>query len=207
MRSGSTQEHWQTVYSARKPQEVGWYQSEHKVSLMLIMESGIGPEGRILDAGSGSTTLLDGLLDSGFEDLIAVDLSDLALQNSRNRLGDAVEWVVDDLTRPSRLLELDPVDLWHDRAVLHFFTSEEETKGYLNTMMRVLKVGGHAVIETFATTGAEKCSGLVLQRYDAEMLSEFLGDSFQLLRAVEHIHTTPGGGERPYVSTLFRRIE
>ena len=206
MRSGSTEEHWQAVYGKSKPDQVGWFQQEHKVSVDLILSSGVSKQARILDVGSGATTLLDALVELGYSNVIATDISEEGLAHSQRRLGDSVEWVVDDLTRSTKLLEMEQIDLWHDRAVLHFFTSEEERNGYRDVLMGLLKVGGFAAIETFSTEGAPQCSGLDLHRYDEQMLQDFLGLNFELLHSLRHIHITPGGGERPYVSTLFKRL-
>lgn len=207
MRSGSTADHWHRVYSTTSPEDVGWYQSEHDVSLKLITESTTPKGGRIINIGCGASTVLDDLINQGFQNLTAVDICDTGLASSRERLGESVTWIVDDVTQPEKILEIEEVDLWHDRAVLHFFTSEEERLGYLKTLRTLLKVGGHAVIETFSLSGAEQCSGLDLRRYDKQMLADFLGPDFELIRAIEHTHTTPGGGFRPYISTLFRRIQ
>ena len=205
-RSDSTERHWQQVYASQAAEEVGWYQAAHEVSIDLIRRSGVVEDGRILDVGSGATTLLDGLLEAGYSGLIAVDISTSGLQMSKQRLGEKVQWLVADITKPSELFDIGPVDLWHDRAVLHFFTSKEEREGYLLTLRTLLKGGGHAVIETFSPDGAPKCSGLELRRYDEEMLQRFLGEEFVLLESRRHVHSTPSGGQRPYVSTLFRRL-
>ena len=78
----------------------------------------------------GKTTLVDELLKKGYENIIANDLSSTALDKLKSRLGEdesnKVRWIVDDLTKPAVLNNLEPIDLWHDRAVLHFFTKKEE---------------------------------------------------------------------------------
>ncbi|MDP7203326.1 MAG: class I SAM-dependent methyltransferase [Candidatus Poseidoniaceae archaeon] len=206
MRSGSTADHWQEVYSSNSPDEVGWYQMEHEVTINLVKASGIPLEGVIIDIGSGASTLLDELLKAGFSNIIAADICDEGMAHSRERLGDSVRWLVDDVTEPTKLLEIGTVDLWHDRAVLHFFTSQAEREGYVSTLKTILKVGGHAVIETFSEHGAPQCSGLDLQRYDEMMIRELLGDDFEMLETVRHVHLNPRGGERPYVSTLLKRL-
>ncbi len=206
MRSGSTADHWQRVYDSKSPEEVGWYQSDHTSSMELIRDSGTDREGIVINVGCGASTILESLIAEGFSNLIAVDISATALSHCEHRLGEQVTWVVDDVTQPHNLLQLGEVNLWHDRAVLHFFTSEEEMRGYLHTLKTMLSVGGHAVIETFSLDGAPQCSGLDLRRYDEKMLCELLGKEFRLIRSIHHVHTTPDGGIRPYISTLFQRI-
>ncbi len=59
---------------------------------------------------------------------------------------------------------------------------------------------------TFALGGAEKCSGLPVQRYSAETLGEFLGDGFKLVESLDHTYQMPSGDLRPYVYTRFQRL-
>jgi hypothetical protein len=56
---------------------------------------------------------------------------------------------------------------------------------YVFTLARALRVGGHAIIGTFALDGPERCSGLPVMRYDAASLAKTLGPAFRL------IETTP----------------
>lgn len=52
---------------------------------------------RLLDAGSGATTLIDALLDRGYANLIAVDISEVALERLHARLDTKeaaqVQWI------------------------------------------------------------------------------------------------------------------
>lgn len=205
-RSDSTKEHWQSVYSSKSAQEVGWFQAHHEVSMEFINNSKIAKDARILDVGSGATTLLDDLLKEGYSNIVAMDISASALAVSKQRLADLIVWKVADITLPLEIEE-NSIDLWHDRAVLHFFTSKIEKEGYLDNLKMVVKRGGFVIIETFSPEGASQCSGLDLEQYDEEMLEQFLGLEFELIQFKRHVHATPSGGERPYVSTLFKRRE
>ena len=204
-RSGSTESHWQNVYTSSDPTTVGWFQSEHEITLDLFAQSGATPADKIIDVGSGATTLLDQLISLGFHQITAVDISPAGLAHSQSRLGNKITWIIDDITRPQKVLSLGQFDLWHDRAVLHFFTSCAEIEGYVNTLKSTLRRGGHAIIEIFPNGGAGKCSGLPLQRYDEKMLQALLGEQFQLLKCIKHTHVMPSGDKRPYVSCLFKR--
>ena len=109
----------------------------------------------VLEVGGGASALVDGLLDRGYVDITVVDLSEKALSRIRERLGPRagdVRFVQGD----ARVLQLDrPVDVWHDRAVFHFLTAEEDRRAYLATLERTLRPGGHAVFGTFALDGPE----------------------------------------------------
>ncbi len=118
-----------------------------------------------------------------------------------------VKWIVDDITNPEYLTEPGIIDLWHDRTVLHFLTEENQKDGYLSTLKGLVKVGGYVIIAVFSLEGAKKCSGLDVVNYDHTMISQFLGDNFELMEHFPYLYIQPSGGERPYVYTLFRRTK
>ncbi|MFQ5448288.1 MAG: class I SAM-dependent methyltransferase, partial [Saprospiraceae bacterium] len=78
---------------------------------------------------------------------------------------------------------------------------------YFDLVRKMVKPRGHVIIATFNLAGAKMCSGLPVKNYNATMLAEKLGPEFQLLEAFDHLYVTPSGGERPYVYTLFRRLQ
>ncbi len=201
--------HWNRVYTDRAIEKLGWYEPAPEVSLEMIRSCGIAKSDRILDAGSGATTLIDHLLAEGYESITAVDISGEALARLRERLGperaSRVQWIEDDLTAPQKVSQLRNIALWHDRAVLHFLVEEKDRATYRDTLRKVLRPGGYAIIAAFALSGAKKCSGLPVYNYDAAMLAIFLGSEFELKHHRNHLYITPSGDRRPYVYTLFRR--
>ena len=203
------QEHWNKVYSSNEINNLGWYEEIPKPSLDLIAKCGLAKNTVILDVGSGATTLIDNLIQQGYKKIIASDISAIALEKLKARLAkensEFVQWVVDDITNPQNLDFSLKVDLWHDRTVLHFLTDENQQAGYLSTLKKIVKKGGYVVIAVFALEGAKKCSGLNVKNYDQGIISEFLGNDFELLEYFNHLYINPSGGERPYVYTLFRR--
>lgn len=62
------------------------------------------------------------------------------------------------------------------------------------------------IIATFALEGPEKCSGLVVRRYNSDTLAEELGSGFRLLSTEVETHPTPGGSKQVFNWCLFRRI-
>jgi hypothetical protein len=88
-----------------------------------------------------------------------------------------VKFVVADVADPALASEIGEVALWHDRAVLHFLTEESQWRGYAENLRKAVRVGGHAILATFALDGAEMCNGLPVRRYGAEMLTELVRDS------------------------------
>jgi len=204
------QSHWDKVYAEKPIDSLGWYEDMPEPSLSLIQKSGVNRSARQLHVGVGSSTLIDHLLAQGHQGIIASDLSEVALKNLSDRLGDKaerVQWIADDLSQPQRLQDLEPIDLWHDRAVLHFLVHEEDQETYFDLVRKIVKPGGHAIIAVFNLDGADKCSGLPVKRYNEHMLTEKMGDTFELTQAFDHTYTMPSGQTREYVYTVFQRKE
>jgi SAM-dependent methyltransferase len=115
-------EHWDAIYTSKQTDGVSWFQTRPQTSLALIASAAAGHSAaRILDAGSGASTLIDALLDAGHTQVSALDISQHALDHTRARLGPRapqVNWIVTDLTHAA--LPPRSVDIWHDRAVFHF---------------------------------------------------------------------------------------
>ena len=201
--------HWDSVYESKEDSQLGWFENYPETTLKLIDVCHLKPDANILNVGAGTTTLIGALLDKGFTNIIANDLSTIALQKLQDRILKKHKYhlkcIVDDLTNPQALLQLNPVDLWIDRAVLHFFLSEIEQETYFNTLKSVISKNGFVLIAVFSLHGAKKCSGLDLQGYNVDMLQHRLGHDFKLISSIEQIHLTPSGEERPYVYTLFQK--
>lgn len=197
--------HWQSVYGTKAPGDVSWFQERPDVSLALIEATGLPNDAAILDVGGGASTLVDHLLASGHSALAVLDISEAALSHARARLGDdaqRVAWIAADVTR---LLPAAPVDIWHDRAVLHFLTARSERKAYFDTFRAALKAGGWAVIAGFAPGGPLKCSGLDIVQHDSASLMELLGPGFELIETRNEVHRTPWGAEQAFRYHLFWR--
>ncbi|WP_053976813.1 class I SAM-dependent methyltransferase [Mangrovimonas xylaniphaga] len=202
--------HWDNVYDTKADPELGWYEPHPETTLQLIDKCHLQPDASILAVGAGTSNLIDALVSSGYQNIIANDLSDVALSKLKARIkhefNHDLNCITDDLTQPKALLEQDQIDLWVDRAVLHFFLKEEEQATYFELIKKVVAKDGYVLIAVFALDGAEKCCGLPLQRYNTDMLQEKLGDEFQLLESMDYTFINPFGGERPYVYTLFKRV-
>ncbi|MBR9682372.1 MAG: class I SAM-dependent methyltransferase [Candidatus Aenigmarchaeota archaeon] len=202
-------EHWNKVYSSRDTTRLGWYEESPEKSLELIDKCNTNEHDKILDVGSGASTLIDNLISRGYKNIIATDISIEALEKLKQRLGDdaqLVKWIVDDLAHPKHLNDLKDITIWHDRAVLHFLTEESERQTYLLTLQKIVKNKGYVIIASFSLDGASKCSGLDVRRYDENMLQEFLGNGFKLLEHCSYLYHMPSGDKRPYIYALFQRI-
>ena len=206
MESDSRKTHWENVYTNKGENEVSWFQDNPAPSLALIAETGAAPNSAIIDIGGGASRLVDHLIDQGFVDVTVLDLSAAALDAAKARLGERASrahWLVADATTwaPSHTY-----DIWHDRAAFHFLTEERDRAGYIARLKQGLRIGGHAIIATFALDGPEKCSGLPVTRYDAAGLAETLGPDFNLLQSRRNDHATPWGSQQRFQFSVFERV-
>jgi SAM-dependent methyltransferase len=196
-------QHWETVYASKADNELSWFQPAPTVSLALIQRLSPPPRSAI-DIGGGQSALAGELLRMGVEDVSVLDISSSALERARKRLGqdaDRVRWIVGDALEARDLR----VDLWHDRAVFHFLIDEDERRRYAQAASSAVRPGGHAIIATFAPTGPEKCSGLLVRRYDADALAAEFADGFTLVESATETHATPWGKAQDFTYALLRR--
>lgn len=203
------QDYWNTIYTVVDYEKNGWYEKTPEKTLALIEQLNLNKDAHIINIGAGTTTLVDELLAKGFTHISATDISETALDLLKGRLQDKaseVNYIIDDLTNPTLLNDISPVDLWIDRAVFHFFTEPKDQDTYLQLLADKVKKGGHVILATFNLSGASKCSGLPVRRYSKLMLKEKLKEKFDLVDSFEYLYTMPSGDTRPYIYTLFKRI-
>jgi ubiquinone/menaquinone biosynthesis C-methylase UbiE len=202
-------EHWDEIYAALDTDELTWYEEIPEPSIRLLSKCRINKNESILDVGTGASTFIDYLLNQGFKNIIAADISEIALNKSKERLGkekaSSVRWLVDDISHPVYIQELRNIALWHDRAVLHFLLEEKQQMMYLSTLKKVLKNKGYVIIAAFSPKGAKKCTGLDVKNYDQDLLAEFLGEDFKLLEYFDHTYYMPSGVPRQYIYALFQK--
>jgi trans-aconitate methyltransferase len=201
----SPQNHWDNVYTTKGDNQVSWFQETPEPSLELIARTGALRSSAIIDIGGGSSRIAEHLISQGYEDVTVLDLSAAALAAARSRLGDRASqaaWLAADVTRwePPRTY-----DIWHDRAAFHFLTDPAHRTAYIARLRRALRPGGHAIIGTFAPDGPERCSGLIVSRYDASSLAATLGRGFALIDTRRHQHITPWGATQNFQFSTFRR--
>ena len=197
-------EHWENIYQTKNTDEVSWYQEKPETSLNLISETSIEKNAKIIDVGAGASKLADNLLALGFRNITALDVSLNALNNSKKRLGDRannVKWIVSDL-REFKTNER--YDLWHDRAVLHFLTEEEDITRYIELVRTYLKPKGYVIVSTFSVNGPKKCSGLDVKQYSEDSMKT-LFTGFEHIKSFEEEHLTPWGSSQIFIWGVFRK--
>lgn len=74
--------HWENVYATKESVSVSWYQPVPEKSLELIRSTDIALQDPILDVGGGASTLVDNLLDAGFQDISVLDIASGAFKQA-----------------------------------------------------------------------------------------------------------------------------
>lgn len=82
------QTHWERIYTTKGVNEVSWFREHLEPSLELIEAAGLEPNASIIDVGGGASTLVDDLIDRGFENVTVLDISSAALERTKERLGE-----------------------------------------------------------------------------------------------------------------------
>jgi 2-polyprenyl-3-methyl-5-hydroxy-6-metoxy-1,4-benzoquinol methylase len=200
-------EHWEKLYTTKSSTEVSWFQEHAQMSLKLIHDAKIPASASIIDVGGGASTLADDLMAGGYEHLTVLDLSGAAIATAKARLGNAasrVTWLEANILNVD--LSVHAYDVWHDRAVFHFLTTDDECQAYVSQVLHSVKPGGLVIVATFAEDGPTKCSGLPVSRYSASELHAQFGEPFILLGHEKEIHLTPAGGEQKFLYCFCRKV-
>ncbi|HEY2836022.1 MAG TPA: class I SAM-dependent methyltransferase [Rhizomicrobium sp.] len=187
---------------------MSWFQAVPTRSLATIGKA--SPKGSVIDMGGGASRLVDALLEAGRADITVLDISQVALDRAKARLGEKaarVHWICADITewRPDRTWPKKKWDVWHDRAVFHFLTDAAEQDLYIRALTAATHPGSAVILSTFAPTGPERCSGLPVQRYSPAGLKARLGKGFVLEDEALETHVTPWGATQDFAYAAFRR--
>jgi ubiquinone/menaquinone biosynthesis C-methylase UbiE len=200
--------HWETLYRTKTAEQVSWYRRHLDVSLNLIERAAPARSEAIIDVGGGESTLVDDLLERGFSNLTVLDISAAALEVTKQRLGSragAVGWIAADIR--NAVLPDSSCDVWHDRAVFHFLTTQEDRRRYVHQVLRAVRPGGYVIVGAFGPDGPRRCSGLEVVRYEAAGLHGQFGSPFRLVESVPEVHVTPWGTTQQFVYCLCMRMD
>lgn len=199
--------HWDAIFAKTVTLELGWYEPDSRLSLQFLNQIKDWQTSTIFVTGAGTTTLIDELLTKN-TNLVVNDISAEAINIMKSRIGGkakSITWLCQDISIPIPSF-LQPIDIWFDRAVLHFLVDEEDIVSYFNNINSSVKIGGHVILAEFSKAGALKCAGLNVHRYSLEEFANNLGADFQLLSHLETNFINPRGEHRPYIYGLFKRI-
>jgi ubiquinone/menaquinone biosynthesis C-methylase UbiE len=198
-------QHWEAIYANKKSSEVSWTQDVPTTSLNFLHSFNLKKDAAIIDVGAGESKFVDFLIAEGFTNITVLDISEQALNKTKERLGETasqVKWIVSDITeyRP-----LQNFDLWHDRATFHFLTSKDQIDKYVQLASRSISDNGFMAIGTFSENGPKKCSGLDIKQYTELDLETTLTYYFKKLRCIHEDHITPFQTVQNFLFCSFKK--
>jgi SAM-dependent methyltransferase len=197
-------EHWENIYATKGMQEVSWFQKVPTTSLELINQVAKNKKDPIIDIGGGDGFLVDNLLGLGYTDITVLDISKNAIDRAKKRLGklaEKVKWIVADITEfvPDK-----EYVIWHDRAVFHFLTEQQDKENYRKLLNRA--VSGYFILATFSDQGPDKCSGLEICNYAKQDMLAFFSFNFRMTSSFKYNHPTPFGTYQNFIFSVFNKM-
>ena len=199
------QEHWETVYQKKNFEEVSWFQETPTTSIQFFESLMLPKTANIIDIGGGESRFVDYLLENDYKNITVLDISATAIEKKKQALGNKtqhVKWVVSDVVdfKPT-----EQYDFWHDRATFHFLTQKEDVEQYITTVKQHVKPEGTLILSTFSENGPTKCSGLDIQQYSEQTLSERVEAFFTKVKCVVVDHITPSAAVQNFIFCSFKR--
>ena len=194
--------HWEKIYDEKNEDEVSWFQKETNESIKMIQSAGI-ENPKIIDVGSGRSKLLKNLIEIGYNHLTYLDISESALEKSKEFLGEQskkVRWISKDVLS---FKTDEKFDIWHDRAVFHFLNEENLIRKYIEIVEKNISENGHLIIGTFSENGPLKCSGLDVRRYSEKVIEKLFNRSFKLIDSFYYDHVTPFNTTQNFLFSHF----
>ncbi len=198
-------QHWDAVYTDKDENEVSWFQPYPKTSMDFVELFSLPLNANIIDVGGGDSHFVDALLEKGFQNISVLDISAIAIERAKRRLGEnasKVNWIVSNIT------EFEPpvhFDFWHDRAAFHFLTTDEKVNKYISIAEDSIKQYGYLILGTFSEQGPAKCSGLKIKQYSETSMSARFDVSFERIKCVTEDHTTPFDTIQNFLFCSFKR--
>ena len=197
--------HWDDVWTRKKSNEVSWYQQYPKTSIDLILSTNPSKNAEIIDVGGGDSNLVHELLELGFKNITVLDISAKALERSKERLGKKadslnwIEWGIREFDSQKRY------NVWHDRALLHFLTDEQDMQKYVELIRKHVNDKGHVIISSFSTRGPMMCSGLDTRQHSEESMKKLFSNGFEHIKSFEEEHKTPFGVSQIFTCNVLRK--
>ena len=198
-------DHWNEIFKKTDEEKLGWHEDDYSQTIKFLDLIPQWKNSKIFIPGVGTSGLIDILLQSDAE-LVLNDLSTEAIEKEKNRCGEKqrnIQWLCQDISE-ALSGDVNDVDVWIDRAVLHFLIDDARVEGYFRNVHAAVKIGGYAMFAEFSKKGATRCAGLDVRRYDIRDLQENLA-AFELIAREEYTYINPYGDRRPYIYALFQK--
>lgn len=197
-------DHWNNKYL--RTETPNWIETQEPSILQYVRSHVKDYSAHILVGGVGDSNIVEYLLKTGYHNITVVDISQVALDRLAAKLKtDKVTYIQDNLVASQHIGRLKgSVDLYIDRAVLHFFTTAEEQVIYFTQLSDLISTGGFVMIGVFNTDNRAKCCGLDLQLYSEETLTTNLKD-FDLLHCYTEVFEELNGNVRNYLYWIGKK--
>ncbi|RDI08470.1 class I SAM-dependent methyltransferase [Flavobacterium sp. AG291] len=205
MEDFNRQDHWQNIYDTKQLTDVSWYQPIPQTSLDFVVKNNLPKTAKIIDIGGGDSFFATQLLDMGYTDITVLDISEIALERAKERLGNnarKIKWIVADA---AHFEPIEKYDFWHDRAAFHFLTEEKDIINYVITANAALSNNALLTIGTFSENGPKKCSGIDIKQYSQQELNEAFTKDFEKLECFNIDHKTPFDTIQNFTFCSFRK--
>lgn len=199
--------HWDSIFLSAKDSSLGWYEKDLTTTFTLLHKIEGWEKSTIFISGAGTSSLIDTLLSKKIS-LVVNDVSIEAINKVKMRLGTSekkIDWVCQDVSKTFHK-KIATIDIWLDRAVLHFLREEKDIVGYFNNVKKHLAPNGYVIFAEFSKAGKKKCAGLPIHQYCEKELLKRLGKTFKLVFHFEHVYRNPRGDEKPYIYALYQRV-
>lgn len=101
MENFDRKKHWDDIYQTKELKDLSWFQPTPETSLNFFKQFNVPATAKIIDIGGGDSLLVDHLLDLGYQNISVLDISAVAIDRAKQRLGkraNKVKWIVADVT-------------------------------------------------------------------------------------------------------------
>ncbi len=206
MENFDRKQHWDKIYNTKQLNEVSWYEPTPKTSLDFVEKFKLSKTAKIIDIGGGDSFFVDHLLAKGYKNITVLDISEVAIERAKKRLGNKAEnikWIIADATK---FRPIEKYDFWNDRAAFHFLIKEQEISKYLEIAENSISSEGIMVIGTFSIEGPKKCSGIEIKQYSENSMTERSKHYFEKIECIKVDHPTPFDTFQKFVFCSFKKL-
>ncbi len=202
-----SKDYWEKIYSNKDSNEFSWYQVDPILSLDFIRKYSSSKDVKIIDVGAGDGFLVDKLIDLGYSDITVLDISEKSINRVKKRLGKKkrlVNWIVSDILEFKTNTKY---DIWHDRALFHFLTNNNDIHKYIQNLEHQLSKNSKFIISVFAEDGPKKCSGKNIVNYSIEDLITIFKNFLSLIETKNYDHITPSNSIQKFNTFIFNKFQ
>ncbi|MBB77910.1 MAG: SAM-dependent methyltransferase [Crocinitomicaceae bacterium] len=196
--------HWENIYFSKQNNEMSWFQETPSTSISLFKIANLSKESSIIDVGGGNSLFVDYLLQQGYEKITVLDISKIAIDRAKSRLGKnatKVNWIIKDI---NDFYPKEKYDFWHDRALFHFIINKKNIERYIDLVSNSLNINGYFTVGTFSKFGPLKCSGIPIRQYSENDLKT-LFNKLSILSSCNVEHITPFNTVQDFVFCNFQK--